>query len=123
MRLSTAFYPQTDRQTEQINQKLEQYLRFFTEYRQRDWLKQLVIAEFVVNNKVYVATNILPFITNYRRELRMEANIRRKEKIEKAAEFVKRIKRVQKEVRAILRKIQKEIKRQVDRERREEFGV
>jgi len=36
MRLSMAFYPQTDRQTEQMNQELEQYLRFFTEYRQRD---------------------------------------------------------------------------------------
>ena len=36
-RLLIAFYPQTDRQMEQINQELEQYLRFFTEYRQRDW--------------------------------------------------------------------------------------
>ena len=37
MRLLIVFHPQTDGQTEQINQKLEQYLRFFTEYRQRDW--------------------------------------------------------------------------------------
>jgi len=37
MRLLIVFHPQTNGQTEQINQKLEQYLRFFTEYRQRDW--------------------------------------------------------------------------------------
>ena len=37
MRLLIVFHPQTDGQTEQINQKLEQYLRFFTEYRQSDW--------------------------------------------------------------------------------------
>ena len=68
-RLSTAFYPQIDRQ---MNQELEQYLRFFTEYRQSDQLKQLVSAEFVVNNKVYSATKVLLFIANYERKLRME---------------------------------------------------
>ena len=39
MRLLIVFHPQTDGQTEQINQKLKQYLRFLTEYRQRDWLE------------------------------------------------------------------------------------
>jgi len=37
IRLLTVFHPQTDKQTKQINQELEQYLKFFTEYRQRDW--------------------------------------------------------------------------------------
>ena len=39
MKLSTVFHPQTDRQTEHMNQELEQYLRFFVENRQKDWLK------------------------------------------------------------------------------------
>ena len=38
-KLSTVFYPQTDGQTEQMNQELEQYLRFFVEHRQKDWLE------------------------------------------------------------------------------------
>jgi len=37
VKLSTAFHPQTDRQTEHMNQELEQYLRFFVDYRQKDW--------------------------------------------------------------------------------------
>jgi len=32
MKLSTAFYPQTDSQTERMNQKLEQYLCMFIDY-------------------------------------------------------------------------------------------
>ena len=36
-KLSMAFHPQTDGQTERMNQKIEQYLRFFIEHRQKDW--------------------------------------------------------------------------------------
>jgi len=33
-KLLTVFYPQIDRQTERVNQELEQYLRMFINYRQ-----------------------------------------------------------------------------------------
>jgi len=33
-KLLTAYYPQTDRQIERINQELEQYLRVFIDHRQ-----------------------------------------------------------------------------------------
>jgi len=38
-KLSMTFHPQTDGQTEQMNQELEQYLRFFVDHRQKDWLE------------------------------------------------------------------------------------
>ena len=51
-------------------------------------------AEFAVNNKVHTATKVSPFIANYGREMRMGGNIRKREKVEKATEFMERIKRV-----------------------------
>ena len=76
-----------------MNQELEQYLRLFVDYRQKNWTEWLVLAEFAINNKVHSATKVSPFIANYGRELRMEANIRRKEKAERVIEFAERIKR------------------------------
>ena len=96
-KLSTAFYPQTDGQTKWMNQELEQYLRFFVDYRQKDWLEWLALAEFVVNNKAHTATKVSPFIANYRRKLRIRRDIRKRRKVEKVIEFVERMKKVHKE--------------------------
>ena len=104
-KLLTLFHPQINSQTEQINQELEQYLQFFVNHRQKNWSEQLAMVEFVVNNKIYPVTKISQFIANYGRKLRIEADIRKKGKVEKTTEFAERIKKVQKEARAALRKI------------------
>jgi len=70
----------------------------------------LVSAEFIVNNKTYTATKVLPFMANYGRELRMGGDIRKKGKVESAIEFVEKIKKVHKETVVILRKTQEEMK-------------
>ena len=57
-------------------------------------------------------------MVNYGKELRMEMDIREKGKVEKTIEFVKRMKKVQEEVRAALKKAQEDIKRQADRRRK-----
>jgi len=103
-KLSTAFHPQTDGQTERMNQELEQYLWFFIEHRQKDWPEWLAATEFAVNNKVHTATKVLPFMANYGKELRMGRDIRRKEKVESATVFVERMKKVHEEAEAALRK-------------------
>jgi len=118
-RLSTAFHSQTDGQMEQMNQELEQYLQFFVEHRQRNWPEWLASAEFMVKNKVHIATRVLSFMANYGRELRMGGDIRKREKVENAAESVERIKLVQEKVGAVLKKAQEDMKRQADKERRE----
>ena len=49
----------------------------------------------------------------------MVADIRRKKKVEKAMEFAERIKKVQEKASIVLRKTQKKIKWQADKERKE----
>ena len=110
-RLSTAFHLQIDGQTERMNQELEQYLRFFVDHRQKDWLEWLASAEFAVNNKVHTVTKILSFMANYGRELRMGEDIRKRGKVEKVMEFVERMKKVYEEAGAALKKAQKDMKR------------
>ena len=117
--MSTAFYPQTDGQMERMNQELEQYLRFFVEHRQKDWPEWLASAEFAVNNKAHTATKVSPFMANYGRELRMGGDIRKKGKVESATEFVERMKKVHEEAEMSLKRIQEEMKKYADHNRKE----
>ena len=50
--MSTAYHPQTDGQTERVNQVLEQYLRTYCAWDQKDWIELLPYAEFCYNNTV-----------------------------------------------------------------------
>ena len=58
-------------------------------------------------------------MANYRREMRMGRDIRKKEKVENATEFVERMKKIYEKVEAALRKTQEEMKRYADRGRKE----
>jgi len=63
---SIAWYPQTDRQMEHVNQKLDQYLWLFVNERQDDWYDLLPMAEFQHNNHVHSATQQPPFLLDTR---------------------------------------------------------
>ena len=64
---STAYYSQTNSQTECINQEIEQYFYLYVNYKQSDWAKQLVIAEFAYNNREHSVTKFSLFYVNYER--------------------------------------------------------
>ncbi|MBW0516539.1 hypothetical protein O181_056254, partial [Austropuccinia psidii MF-1] len=48
--ISTSFHPETDGQTDRVNQILEQYLWMYVRYHQDDWHTWLSLAEFAYNN-------------------------------------------------------------------------
>lgn len=63
--LSSAFHPQTDGQSENSNQGMEQYLRAYVNYLQDDWVEWLPAAEFAANNHISETTGATPFFATY----------------------------------------------------------
>lgn len=63
-KLSTAYHPQTDGQTERPNAIMEHYLRAFVNYMQDDWSKWIPGAEFAANNTPSATTLASPFLAN-----------------------------------------------------------
>jgi hypothetical protein len=63
--LSTAYHPQTDGQTERMNQELETYLQIYCQTTPTDWAKHLPMAEFVHNSCKPEARNASPFLLMY----------------------------------------------------------
>ncbi|KAJ1598354.1 hypothetical protein NDA14_006133 [Ustilago hordei] len=63
--LSMAYHPQTDGQTERVNQVIEQYLRMYCNYEQNDWADLLDTAAFIYNNMVHNSIGVSPFFACY----------------------------------------------------------
>ena len=74
-KLSTAYYVQTDGQTERLNQVLEQFLRYYVNYEQTNWVELLPAAQIVYNSAVISITGVSPFFANYGFTLIISAGI------------------------------------------------
>jgi hypothetical protein len=64
-KLSSAFHPQTDGQTERINQTMEAYLRCYVNYKQNNWVELLPLAQYAYNSAESEGTGVTPFFANY----------------------------------------------------------
>lgn len=60
-KISMAFHPQTDNQTEQQNSTLEQYLWAFINFQQDNWVQWLRKAKFAYNNTIHSSTKMTLF--------------------------------------------------------------
>lgn len=74
-RLSTAYHPQTDGQTERTNQTMEGYLRCYVNDEQNDWPMLLASAEYACNNAKNATTQKTPFEVVYTFSPTMRKNI------------------------------------------------
>lgn len=116
---STVYHPQTDGQTERINQELENYLRIFINHRQTDWPEWLPIAEFKYRNQIHSATGYSPFYLTHGHHANTGVETRKEAANESARQFVDRMKRIQEEASAALVLTKETMKRSYDKHRRE----
>ena len=67
LKMSTAFHPQTDGQSEAVNKTISMYLRCITGDRPQAWLDWLPWAEYVYNSSYHSALRTSPFQVVYGR--------------------------------------------------------
>lgn len=84
-RLTTAYHPQGNGQTERTNQMVEQYLRHYTSYEQDDWDELLPLAQFAFNNATHSTIKETPFYANYGYHPKMFGEPRKHESTSEAA--------------------------------------
>ena len=115
---STAWHPQTDGQTEHVNQELDQYLRLFVNERQDDWYDLLPLAEFQHNNHVHSTTQHPLFLLDTGRLPRMGFEPQRNPSgLETVNEFTERMRMAIEEAKSTIHKAQDNMKRYYNRRR------
>jgi hypothetical protein len=110
-KLSTAFHPETDGQTEVENRELERYLRAYVAYQQDDWSKWLAMAEFAANNAPSATTKVSPFFANMGYEPRLSFDIKAAAPAIRGKEAIDRKVAIQKatKLKGLWTKLQEEI--------------
>jgi len=120
--MSTVYYPQTDGQTERINQEIEVFLRHYINYRQDDWTKWLATAEFQYNNKEHAVTRHSPFYVNYGRHP-WKGNLIVKTEIPSLEDLLKKMETTREEAKTAMERTKETMKRQYDKRTRQSQGL
>lgn len=115
---STAFHPQTDGQTERVNQELEGYLRIFINHRQSDWSEWLPLAAFAHRNREHSSTGFSPFYMTHGYHAKTGSNTV-ETKSQTAEEFVSHMDEIQRQASEAIGLAQQAAKRKYDSHRTE----
>ena len=114
--LSTTYYPQTDSQTERINQEVEAFLQHYVNYQQDDWTEWSSAAEFQYNNKNHSAAGYTPFKLNFGRHP-WKGDLTIKTELPKLETFLEELQRSWKAAKILMEKAKEAIKKHSDKKR------
>ena len=88
LHFTSGYHPEGDRQTECVNQTLEQYLHIFCNYQQDNWSDLLPLTEFAYNNSPNTTTGVSPFFMNKGYHLNISIHPERDLASQRARDFV-----------------------------------
>ena len=108
--ISTAYHPQTDGQSEQMNQSMEDLLRIFCNHRQDNWAEWLPVVQYVLNSRVSTTTQKAPYKV-WMGHIPLAHQVVTVNKVPKLEERVKLLKAVRKDVSEAIIKAQEKWKR------------
>jgi hypothetical protein len=109
-KLSTAFYPQTDGESEQVNQEIEQYLCICGNFQQNNWASLLPIIEFAHNARPHRSTQKSPFEVWYGFNPTFKPPLQLQTRPQSMDEHIQYLEQIHKEVTAALHLATKEMK-------------
>ncbi len=118
--VSTAFHPQTDRQTEHVNQEVEKYFRIFINHLQTNWADWHPIAAFAHNNRIHSSTSKSPFEVNYGFNPDIMPHTKSQTPFQTSAltTFISKMQEIHAEAKCSLEKAADQMKVQYDKKRR-----
>uniref|UniRef100_A0A8C5LZY7 Gypsy retrotransposon integrase-like protein 1 n=1 Tax=Leptobrachium leishanense TaxID=445787 RepID=A0A8C5LZY7_9ANUR len=118
VKLSSAYHPQTNGQTERTNQIVEQYLRCYTCHLQDDWVGLLPAAEFAYNSGHHQSLRESPFFLTYGYHPSLLPDLPWMEAVPDARERLEHLRDGHRQARRLLRQAQDTYKAYGDLKRR-----
>lgn len=119
---STAYHPQSDRQTERMNKVLEDMIRHYISPQQDNWEELLHMAEFAINNSYQSSIGNTPFYLNFGRHPRLPTDcnlINKPSKDPSAADYIGNIQKAIVKAKKCLQAAQQRQKKYADQHRTE----
>ena len=114
-KMSTAYHPQTDSQTEQANQVLETYLRHYINQTHSNWVQLLPVAQLAINQHRSDSTKESLFFANFGQHANIRMPSRASPNTEKALQHNKLLRQTHMMMRHYLQETSERMQRQMDK--------